>query len=127
MKKSTFILIVSIYGFALGIAMLLFPEWVLKHFNRNSTDIYQLSWVNFFGALHITFCIVGISLRKSNNSATLKAYFSSLVFLNFTSIGLGLYDVYIRQIPQHGTFYFDLATWAVLGCGALYFISKERE
>lgn len=127
MKKSTFILIASIYGFSLGIAMLLFPEWTLKHFNRDSTDIYQHSWVNFFGALHIAFCIVGISLRKSNNSAILKAYFSSLIFLNFTSIGLALYDVYVRQIPQHGTFYFDIATWAVIGSCALYFLSKEKE
>lgn len=126
MARSTFILIISIYGFLLGIFMLLAPSFTLSYFGRDPGDIYQVSWLGFFGALHIAFNYVGISLRKSGNSTIIKAYLTSVTFLLFVSAGLALYGTNVRGIPQHATFFFDIGLWIVLGVGGLYFLIREK-
>jgi hypothetical protein len=49
-----------------------------------------------------------------------------VAFVLFASLGTAIYAVYGRELPMHKTALFDWTLWIVLGIGALYFWSKEK-
>lgn len=126
MTRQTFILIVSIYGFLLGISMLVLPSMALGYFAMNSEDVFATSLMQFFGILHIGHNYMSFMLRKTTDNTVAKAYLLSGAFILFASLGLGLYNVYGRNLPMHSSAWLDWSLWGILGAASLYFWKKEK-
>lgn len=126
MTRQTYILIVSIYGFLLGISMLLLPKMALSYFGMNAEDNFTVGLMQFFGVLHIGHNYMSFMLRKTTDIIVAKAFLLGGAFILFASLGLGLYNVYGRNLPMHNTAWLDWSLWGVLGAASLYFWSKEK-
>lgn len=126
MTRQTFILIVSIYGFLLGLSMLLLPSVALSYFAMNPEDTFTLGLMQFFGILHIGHNYMSFMLRKTHDTTVAKAYLLGGAFILFASLGLGLYNVFGRNLPMHATAWLDWSVWGILGIGSLYFWMKEK-
>lgn len=126
MKRSAFILIPAIYGIIIGFVFLFLPKTATEYFGRNPDDLHLLSIFKFFGLLQIAYNLVGFSIRKSENMQLVKTYLLSLILVLFGSVFLSVTDVFFYGIVPHKTFYIDLAVWAILGVGSIYFYIKEK-
>lgn len=126
MTRQTYILIVSIYGFLLGISMLLFPKMALGYFAMNAEDTFTVGLMQFFGILHIGHNYMSFMLRKTHDTTVAKAFLLGGAFILLASLGLGLYNVFGRNLPMHSTAWLDWSLWGILGAASLYFWSKEK-
>lgn len=126
MTRQTFILILNIYGFLLGFSMLFLPAEAVKYFGGHPENLNEVSLMQFFGVLHIGFNFTAINLRKSLDTKVVKSFLLGIAFVLFASVGTALYGAYVLGIPIHKTAFFDWGLWIVLGIGALYFWSKEK-
>jgi hypothetical protein len=127
MTRKTFILILCIYGFLLGGVMFLFPAFAVANFGGDITNIDEVSTMRFFGALHLGFNFIGLSIRKTADSYVLKAYFLGTAFVFLASIGVGLFYTMTGQVPMKENYWIDISIWAVLALGCLYFWNKEHK
>src|SRR6218665_4192404 len=114
MTRQTFILIVTIYGFLLGISMFLLPAEAVRYFGGNPENLLEVNLMQFFGVLHLGFNFTAINLRKSLDTKVVKSYLLGVAFVLFGSLGTAIYAVYGRGIPLHQTAYFDWGLWLVL-------------
>lgn len=126
MTRQTYILIVSIYGFLLGISMLLLPKMALSYFGMNPEDMFTVGLMQFFGILHIGHNYMSFMLRKTTDTTVAKAFLLAGAFILFASLGLGIYNVFGRNLPMHSTAWLDWSLWGILGAASLYFWSKEK-
>ena len=125
MKRSTFILIVCIYGFLLGLAMVLATKSTVAFFGGDPENFHEVSIMRFFGILHLGFNFVALSIRNSLDTKVVKAFLLAIAFVLFASLSNGLYNVFGMGLAQNQSFWFDNALWALLGLGSIYFYSKE--
>ncbi|MCU0327234.1 MAG: hypothetical protein MUF45_18725 [Spirosomaceae bacterium] len=125
MSRQTFILIVVIYGFLLGLSMTILPDEAVKFFGGEPKNITEVNLMRFFGFLHLGFNFTGLTIRKSNDSKVVKAYLLGLAIVLFGSLGSAIYAVYGLNIPIHNTAAFDWSLWGVLGLVSLYFWNQE--
>lgn len=125
MKRSTFILIVCIYGFLLGLTMVLATKSTVAFFGGDPENFREVSIMRFFGILHLGFNFVALSIRNSLDTIVVKAFLLAIAFVLFASLSNGLYNVFGMGLAQNQSFWFDNALWAALGLGSIYFYSKE--
>ncbi len=126
MSRKTFILIICIYGFLLGGVMFLFPAFAVQNFGGNVNNIDEVSTMRFFGALHIGYDFIGLSIRNTTDSKVVKTYFLATAFVFLASLGTGLYYTFSGQIPMKENYWIDIAIWTSLGLGCIYFWNKEK-
>lgn len=126
MSRKTFILIVTIYGFLLGGVLFLFPVFAVENFGGNVNNIDEVSTMRFFGALHLGFNYIGLSIRTTTDTKVLKSYLLGTAFVFLASLGTGLYYTITGQIPMKDNYWIDISIWVVLGLGSLYFWNKEK-
>jgi len=126
MKRSTFVLIICIYGFLLGITMFFFSKSTVAFFDGDPENFHEVGLMRFFGALHLGFNFVGLSIRHTLDTKVAKAYLLGTAFVFLASLGTGLYNVYGLGLPPNDSFWFDSSLWTILGLGCLYFYSKEK-
>lgn len=126
MKTNTFILIVTAYSLLLGLPSVFAPAMSIEYFNGDATDINQLSLMNFVGGYQIAIGFLGYIAYRSADKATRQGWLLAVAFLTIYAIITYIINVYIRQMPEHKTFVIDLAIWAIMAIGALYFWNKEK-
>ncbi len=125
MKRSTFILIVCIYGFLLGIAMVLATKSTVAFFGGDPENFHEVSIMRFFGILHLGFNFVALSIRNSLDTKVVKAFLLAIAFVLVASLSNSLYNVFGMGLAQNQSFWFDNGLWALLGIGSIYYYSKE--
>lgn len=125
MKSNTFIIIVSVYTLLLGVVSLFFPNLALSYFAGEPENVQQHSLINFVGGYQIAFAALGYFLWKTTETTSRKAWLLMVAFLCILAIALMLYNKIVRLIPVQETYLLDIAIWAIIASGALYFRSKE--
>jgi hypothetical protein len=126
MTRQTFILIVTIYGFLLALSMVFLSADAVKYFGGNPDNIQEVGLMQYLGVAHLGFNFIGLNLRKSTDSQSVRAYLIGVAIVTFGALVLALYNVFGKNLPIHPTAYIDWGLWAILGLGALYFWSKEK-
>ena len=125
MTRPTYLLIVIIYGFLLGLSMTFLPSEAVRFFGGQPDNIQEVNLMRFFGVLHLGFNITGLAIRKSNDINVIKAYLLGLAVVLLGSLASAMYGAFFMKVPIHNTAAFDWSLWGILGLGAIYFWSKE--
>jgi hypothetical protein len=126
MTRSTFILIICLYGFLLGVVMLFLPAVAVSQYGGNASNMHGTSTMQFFGVLHLSYNFVVLAIRKSADTAVVKSYLLGVAFVCFASFGLGLYYISTGQLPWRNSYVVDCILWLSMGTGSLYFWNKEK-
>jgi uncharacterized membrane protein HdeD (DUF308 family) len=109
----------------LGALALFLPALALEYFAGTSNNIQEQSLVNFVGIYQMAFGIMGCFFWKSSETNARKAWFLMTAFLTILAICIIIYNKSVRMIPVGETYMVDLAIWATMAAGSLYFRSKE--
>lgn len=126
MTRSTFILIICIYGFLLGFVMLFLPGFAVAQYGGNPNNMHETSTMQFFGVLHLSYNFVVLAIRKSADVAVVRSYLLGTAFVCFASLGLGTYYIGSGQLPWSNSYMVDLVLWVTLGAGCLYYAFRSR-
>ncbi len=126
MKSNTFILIVALYSFVLGIPSLFLPGLSLEYFAGEPNNLQQHSLMNFIGCYQIALGSIGLLIYRAQEPTARRAWLLAIAFLTISAIILQYYNKYIRQIPVGSTYIIDWAIWAIIAAGAIYFWNKEK-
>lgn len=127
MSRSTFILILCIYGILQGIAMLLIPAFVSKNFGGDPTNQFELSLWGFFGIINIASCIIYLNLRKSTDNQLVKTYLLVIGCAYFAIFGFSIFNHFVRGLPFNASSPVDYTLWIIFGAGALYYWGKSEK
>jgi hypothetical protein len=125
MKTNTFIIIVTAYTILLGVVSLFLPAFALEYFAGEPNNMQHHSLINFIGGYQLAFGFLGFTLWKSTESNARKAWLLTVALLTILAIILTFYNKSVRMIPVGDTYFVDIAIWAIMAAGALYFRSKE--
>lgn len=126
MKSNTFILIVALYSFVLGLPSLFMPSLSLEYFAGEPNNLQQQSLMNFIGGYQIALGMIGLFIYKANEPTARRAWLLAIAFLTILAIVLQYYNKNIRQIPVGDTYLIDWAIWVLIAAGAIYFWTKEK-
>jgi hypothetical protein len=127
MSRSTFILIISIYGLLQGIAQLFFPTFVSKNFGGDPTNNFELALWGFFGIINIASCIIYLKLRKSADNELVKTYLLVIGCAYFAIFGFSIFNHFVRNLPFNASSPVDYTLWILFGAGALYYWGKREK
>lgn len=127
MSRSTFILIISIYGILQGTAMLFIPTVVSKNFGGDPTNNFELALWGFFGIINIANCIIFLNFRKSTDNQLVKIYLLVIGLAYFAIFGFSIFNHFVRNLPFNNSSPVDYTLWIFFGAGALYYWNKIKE
>jgi hypothetical protein len=127
MSRSTFILIMSIYGMLQGLAMLFIPTVVSKNFGGDPTNNFELALWGFFGIINIASCIIYLNLRKSSDIQLIKTYLLVIGLAYFAIFGFSIFNHFVRGLPFNDSSPVDYTLWVLFGAGALYYWGKSEK
>ena len=125
MKTNTFILIVSAYSLLLGLPAVFAPDMALKYFGGTVGNMNEHSSINFIGGYQMAMGYLGFITYRSTDSAVRRGWLLAVAFLTIFAIGVYVFNLNVRNMPPTKTLYFDMAFWACMAVGALYFRGKE--
>lgn len=83
------------------------------------------SSINFIGGYQLAMGYLGFIAYRSTDSAVRRGWLLAVTFLTLFAIAVYLFNLNVRNMPPTQTLYFDMAIWAAMTLGALYFRSKE--
>ncbi len=125
MSRSTFILIISIYGILQGTAMLFIPAIVSKNFGGDPTNKFELALWGFFGIINIASCSIYLQIRKSSDNQLIKTYLLVIGLAYFAIFAFSIYNHFVRNLPFNNSSPVDYTIWILAGCGSLYYWNKS--
>jgi len=125
MKTNTFILIVSVYSLLLSLPAIFAPGLALEYFGGTVGNMNEHSSINFIGGYQLAMGYLGFIAYRSTDSAVRRGWLLAIAFLTIFAIGVYVFNLNVRKMPPTPTLYFDMAFWACMAVGALYFRSKE--
>ncbi len=125
MKTNTFILIVSAYSLLLGLPAVFAPDMALEYFGGTVGNMNEHSSINFIGGYQLAMGYLGFITYRSTDGAVRRGWLLAITFLTIFAITVVLFNLNVRNMPPTKTLYFDIAIWASMALGALYFRSKE--
>lgn len=125
MTRSTFILIISIYGILQGLAMLLIPTIVSKNFGGDPSNNFELALWGFFGIVNIANGIIFLKLRKSIDNLLVKTYLLVIGIAYFAFFGFSIFNHFVRGLPFNDSSPVDYTLWILFGAGAIYYWGKS--
>jgi hypothetical protein len=127
MSRSTFILILCIYGLLQGTAMLLVPTIVSKNFGGDPTNNFELALWGFFGITIIASNIIYLNLRKSSDNQLVKLWLLVLGISYFALFGFSIFNHFVRGLAFNDSSPIDYTIWILFGCGALYYWNRSEK
>jgi hypothetical protein len=125
MKTNTFILIVSAYSILLSLPAIFTPGLAIEYFGGTVGDMNEHASINFIGGYQLAMGYLGFITYRSTDRAVRRGWLLAVAFLTLFAIAVFLFNLNVRNLPPTKTFYFDMAFWACMAVGALYFRSKE--
>jgi hypothetical protein len=126
MTRSTFILIICIYGMLQGLAMLFVPKIVSKNFGGDPTNNFEMALWGFFGIINIANNIIFLNLRKSNDNQLVKIFLLVIGLAYFAIFGFSIFNHFVRSLPFNNSSPVDYTLWILFGAGALYYWNKSK-
>jgi hypothetical protein len=127
MSRSTFILIICIYGILQGTAMLLIPTFVSKNFGGDPTNNFELALWGFFGIINVTNSIIALYLRKSTDNEIVKVWLIGIGIAYFALFGFSIFNHFVRGLPFNDSSPIDYTLWILFGAGAIYYWGKSEK
>lgn len=125
MKTNTFILIVSAYSLLLGLPAVFAPSLAIEYFGGTPGNMNEHSSINFIGGYQLAMGYLGFIAYRSTDHTVRRGWLLAIAFLTIFAIAIYLFNLNVRNMPPTKTLYFDMAFWACMAAGALYFRSKE--
>jgi drug/metabolite transporter (DMT)-like permease len=126
MKTNTFILIVSVYSMLLALPAIFAPDFALAYFGGHPGNAHEQSSFNFIGGYQAATGFLGFAAYRSTDKAVRRAWLLAISFLTLFAIVVFFYNLKVRTIPPSQTIYMDIAVWALMALGGLYFWNKEK-
>ncbi|MCY7350131.1 MAG: hypothetical protein LH606_05630 [Cytophagaceae bacterium] len=127
MSRSTFILLLSIYGFLLAAGMLFAPAALLAGYGQPRVDNTHVAIFQFLGIANLGLNIIGLLVRNAEPSPGLRAYLAGTTITLFGGVVLGVYHVLAGIAPADPTFLIDTGWRFLLGVGAGYYLVKLND
>ncbi|WP_435356712.1 hypothetical protein [Emticicia sp. SJ17W-69] len=123
MKRSTFMLISSIYGLLLGAILVISPSEAMKTYGYTSLDFLHNDLSIHLGLLVLIIAAYLLIKRNSENQELVN----TILWMNFIATITGaLYDIYalkhITEMPTLG--YFDIGLRLVIGITTAFYLKK---
>jgi len=127
MSRSTFILLISLYGLLLAVGMLFAPVALLAGYGNPRVDNTHIAIFQFLGIATLGLNTVGLMIRNTEPSPGLRAYLAGTTVTLFGGVVLGVYQVLVGISPPDPTFLIDTGWRFLLGVGAGYYLLKLNE
>lgn len=124
MPRSTFILLLSMYGFLLAIGMLFAPVALLAGYGQPRVDNVHIAIFQFLGIANLALNTIGLMVRNAEPSPGLRAYLTGVAVSLFGGVALGVYQVLAGIAPADPTFLIDTGWRFLLGLGAAYYLLR---
>ncbi len=125
MSRSTFILIVAVYGILQGLAQLFIPTFVSKNFGGDPTNNFELALWGFFGLINLSHSILFLYFRKCTDSQVIKSMLLIFSIVFFGLIALSVFNHFARNLPFNDSSPVDYTIWFLLGIGSLYYWNRS--
>lgn len=127
MKRSTFLLITSIYGAILATCMVFMPTMTLQSYGVNPPDINHKDLIQYLGEANFGLALMGFLFRNSTETQSVRIFLLGNTVVIFSAVILGVFQVVSRPADSVSNFfYFDTAFRLALGLATLYFWNKEK-
>jgi hypothetical protein len=126
MKRSTFMLIASIYGFLLGAILVFAPSEAMKNYGYQTIDYLHTDLSVHVGGLVLILAAFLFLHRNSENEGIINL----LLLMNcIASITGALYDIYSFKhaaIPMPASGYFDIGLRLIIGFAYIFYLKKKN-
>lgn len=126
MPRSTFILLVSLYGLLIVIGMLVAPEAMLQVYGIPIIDKFHIALYQFLGMPILGLSVIGLLIRNAEPSLGLRAYLTGHATNILCFVALSVYQVTVRGLPA-STFFTVDSLWRLgLGLGLVYYLTRLK-
>ncbi len=125
MSRSLFLLLAGIYGAVLALSMVFAPTAALESYGTATVDLNHISVMQFLGISTGALSLMNLLNRNAPNSYTLRTLLLAQVVNVLGGVVLGIYHVYVMNVPNSAFFVGDTLFRLVLGLGFLYFYNRE--
>ena len=127
MSRSLFLLITGIYTALLSLSMVFATEMALISYGTPQVDLSHISIMQFLGVSNIGLGLLALLNRHTPNSVALRNTLLALAVTMLAGIVLGIYHVYLLDVPFSTFFVVDSLFRLALGLGYLYFYNRETK
>ncbi|MBC7891380.1 MAG: hypothetical protein H7Y12_04130 [Sphingobacteriaceae bacterium] len=126
MSRSTFILVVSLYGLLLSLGMLFAPEPLLQGYGNPVKDTLHVVLFQFLGMSNLGVAIIGLLIRNAEPSLGLRAFLTGQAVTLVGGVALGVYHVTMMGVPNSTFFTVDSLWRLALGLGMVYYLMRLK-
>ena len=127
MSRSLFLLITGIYTALLSLSMVFATEMSLISYGTPQVDLSHISIMQFLGVSSMGLGLLALLNRRAPNSVALCNTRLALAVTMLAGIVLGIYHVYLLDVPFSTFFVVDSLFRLALGLGYLYFYDRETK
>jgi|GEM_PF-2545093 len=125
MNRSLFLLLSGAYGILLFLAMVFATTPTLQSYGVSNADLSHISIMQFLGVSTGAFALLLVLNRNATNTYTLRTLLLSQALYILAGVVLGVYHVYVLNVPNSAFFVGDSLFRLALGLGFLYFYNRE--
>lgn len=127
MSRSLFLFVAGIYSAVLAVAMVFFTEASLKNYGVPAVDVTHISVMQFLGVATGAFGLLPLLNRNAPNSFSLRSILLAQGYVSLAGVVLGIYHVYVLDVPFSAFFVGDTLFRLALGLGFMYFYDRETK
>ena len=125
MTRSLFLLISGAYGMLLFLAMVFATTPTLQNYGASNVDLNHISVMQFLGVSTGALALLLVLNRNAPNTYTLRTLLLAQALYILAGVVLGVYHVYVLNVPNSAFFIGDSLFRLVLGLGFLYYYNRE--
>jgi len=127
MNRSLFLLVSGTYGILLFLAMVFATTPTLQNYGVPNVDLNHLSLMQFLGISTGALALLLVLNRNAPNTYTLRTLLLAQALYILAGVVLGVYHVYVLNVPTSAFFVGDSLFRLALGLGFLYFYNRESK
>ncbi|MBC7572071.1 MAG: hypothetical protein H7319_20440 [Spirosoma sp.] len=125
MSRSLFLLLSGAYGILLFLAMVFATTPTLQNYGVPDVDLNHISIMQFLGVSTGALALLLVLNRNAPNTYTLRTLLLAQALYILAGVLLGVYHVYVLNVPNSTFFVVDSLFRLALGLGFLYFYNRE--
>ena len=125
MSRSLFLLLSGAYGILLFLAMVFATTPTLQNYGAPDADLSHSSIMQFLGVSTGALALLLVLNRNAPNTYTLRTLLLAQALYILAGVVLGVYHVYVLNVPSSAFFVGDSLFRLVLGLGFVYFYTRE--